>query len=64
MKVAKAKGRLRAKQLELTPPSQEAYLVELCRSTLWRARTYASAELADLFSVAGSTVLPRSPTRW
>ena len=56
MKVAKAKGPLRGKQLETTPPSQEAYLIEHCRSTPRRARTYASAELADLFSVAGSTV--------
>jgi DNA invertase Pin-like site-specific DNA recombinase len=50
MKVAKAKGRLRGKQPKLTP-AQEAHLVEL-----WRAGRYASAELAELFSVARSTV--------
>lgn len=55
-KVATAKGRPGGKQLELTPPPQEAYLVELRRSTLWRAGTYTSDELADLFSAAGSTV--------
>ena len=50
MKVAKAKGRLRGKQPKLKP-AQEAHLVEL-----WRAGTHTSAELADLFSVARSTV--------
>jgi DNA invertase Pin-like site-specific DNA recombinase len=50
MKVAKAKGRLRGKQPKLKP-AQEAHLVEL-----WRAGTHTSAELAELFSVARSTV--------
>jgi len=50
MKVAKAKGRLRGKQPKLSP-TQEAHLVEL-----HRAGTYTSAELAELFSVARSTV--------
>jgi DNA invertase Pin-like site-specific DNA recombinase len=50
MKVAKAKGRLRGKQPKLTP-AQEAHLVEL-----HRAGRYTSAELAELFSVARSTV--------
>jgi DNA invertase Pin-like site-specific DNA recombinase len=50
MKVAKAKGRLRGKQPKLTS-TQEAHLVELDR-----AGTYTSAELAELFSVARSTV--------
>ena len=50
MKVAKAKGRLRGKQPKLTS-AQEAHLVEL-----HRAGTYTSAELAELFSVARSTV--------
>ena len=50
MKVARAKGRLRGKQPKLTP-TQEAHLVEL-----QRAGTYTSAELAELFSVARSTV--------
>jgi DNA invertase Pin-like site-specific DNA recombinase len=50
MKVAKAKGRLRGKQPKLTP-AQEAHLVEL-----HRASQYTSAELAELFSVARSTV--------
>ena len=50
MKVAKAKGRLRGKQPKLKP-AQEAQLVEL-----WRAGTHTSAELAELFSVARSTV--------
>jgi DNA invertase Pin-like site-specific DNA recombinase len=50
MKVAKAKGRLRGKQPKLKP-AQEAHLVEL-----WRAGKYTSAELAELFSVARSTV--------
>lgn len=34
-----------------TPPAQEAHLVEL-----WRAGKHTSAELAELFSVARSTV--------
>ena len=50
MKVAKAKGRLRGKQPKLEP-AQEAHHVEL-----WRAGTHTSAELAELFSVARSTV--------
>jgi DNA invertase Pin-like site-specific DNA recombinase len=50
MKVARAKGRLRGKQPKLTP-AQEAHLVEL-----HRAGRYTSAELAELFSVARSTV--------
>jgi DNA invertase Pin-like site-specific DNA recombinase len=50
MKVAKAKGRLRGKQPKLSP-RQEAHLVELHAAS---ART--SAELAELFGVAGSTV--------
>ena len=50
MKVAKAKGGLRGKQPKLKP-AQEAHLVGL-----WRARTHSSAELAELFSVARSTV--------
>jgi DNA invertase Pin-like site-specific DNA recombinase len=50
MKVAKAKGRLRGKQPKLKP-AQEAHLVEL-----WWAGSHTSAELAQLFSVARSTV--------
>ena len=50
MKVAKAKGRLRGKQPKLNH-RQEAHLVAL-RS----AGEYGSAELADLFGVARSTV--------
>jgi DNA invertase Pin-like site-specific DNA recombinase len=50
MKVAKAKGRLRGKQPKLTP-AQQAHLVEL-----HHAGKYTSAELAELFSVARSTV--------
>ena len=50
MKVARAKGRLRGKQPKLKP-TQEAHLVEL-----WRAGQHTSAELAELFSVARSTV--------
>jgi DNA invertase Pin-like site-specific DNA recombinase len=50
MKVARAKGRLRGKQPKLKP-AQEAHLVEL-----WRAGQHTSAELAELFSVARSTV--------
>jgi len=47
---AKAKGRLRGKQPRLKP-AQEAHLVEL-----WRAGKHTSAELAEPFSVARSTV--------
>ena len=50
MKVAKAKGRLRGKQPKLKP-APEAHLVEL-----WRTGKHTSAELAELFSVARSTV--------
>src|SRR5664280_573597 len=50
MRVAKAKGRLRGKQPKLKP-AQEAHLVEL-----WRAGKHTSAEFAELFSVARSTV--------
>lgn len=50
MKVAKAKGRLRGKKPKLKP-KQEAHLVEL-----WNAGEHTSAELAELFSVARSTV--------
>ncbi len=50
MKVAKAKGRLRGKQPKLKP-SQEAHLVQL-----WRDGTHTSADLAELFGVARSTI--------
>jgi DNA invertase Pin-like site-specific DNA recombinase len=50
MKVAKAKGRLRGKQPKLCA-RQEAHLVEL-----HAAGAHTSAELAELFSVARSTV--------
>ncbi|MDQ2788902.1 MAG: recombinase family protein [Actinomycetota bacterium] len=50
MKLAKAKGRLRGKQPKLKP-AQEAHLVEL-----WRAGNHTSTELAELFTVARSTV--------
>jgi len=50
MKVAKAKGRLRGKQPKLKP-AQEAHLIEL-----WRAGKRTSTELAELFSVARSTI--------
>ena len=50
MKVARARGRLRGKQPKLSP-RQEAHLV-----TLHKAGTHTSAELAELFSVARSTV--------
>ena len=50
MAVAKAKGRLRGKQPKLKP-RQEAHLVDL-----WHAGTHTSAELAELFGVARSTV--------
>ena len=45
-----AKGRLRGKQPKLKP-AQEAHLVEL-----WHAGKHTSAELAELLSVARSTV--------
>ena len=50
MKVARAKGRLRGKQPKLNP-RQEAHLV-----ALHRAGEHRTAELADLFGVARSTV--------
>jgi DNA invertase Pin-like site-specific DNA recombinase len=50
MAVAKAKGRLRGKQPKLSP-KQEAHLVNL-----WRAGSHTTAELAELFNVARSTV--------
>jgi DNA invertase Pin-like site-specific DNA recombinase len=50
MKVARAKGRLRGKQPKLSP-LQEAHLV-----SLHQQGTHTSAELAELFSVARSTV--------
>lgn len=50
MKVAKAKGRLRGKQPKLNP-RQEAHLV-----ALHAAGAHTSAELAELFGVARSTV--------
>lgn len=50
MKIAKAKGRLRGKMPKLTA-RQEAHLV-----TLHEAGEHTSAELAELFGVARSTV--------
>ena len=50
MKIAKAKGRLRGKQPKLSP-RQEAHLVEL-----HEAGEHTTTELAELFSVARSTV--------
>jgi DNA invertase Pin-like site-specific DNA recombinase len=50
MKVAKAKGRLRGKQPKLNH-RQEAHMVALLH-----AGEYSTAELADLFGVARSTV--------
>ncbi|GAA4426130.1 recombinase family protein [Georgenia halophila] len=50
MAVAKAKGRLRGKQPKLLT-SHEAHLV-----TLHRAGSHTTAEIAELFSVARSTV--------
>ena len=50
MKVAKAKGHLRGKQPKLNH-RQEAHLVALLETG-----EYSTAELADLFSVARSTV--------
>jgi len=50
MKLAKAKGRLRGKPPKLKP-SQEAHLVQL-----WEDGRHTSAELAELFGVARSTV--------
>ena len=50
MRVAKAKGKLRGKQPKLNP-RQEAHLV-----SLYRQGEHSTAELADLFGVAHSTV--------
>ena len=50
MKVAKAKGRLRGKQPKLNR-RQEAHLV-----SLFKGGELSTAELADLFGVARSTV--------
>ena len=50
MKVAKAKGRLRGKQPKLNH-RQEAHLV-----SLFNGGEYSTAELADLFGVARSTI--------
>ena len=50
MRTAKAKGRLRGKQPKLNP-RQEAHLV-----SLYRQGERSTAELADLFGVARSTV--------
>lgn len=50
MKIARAKGRLRGKKPKLSP-RQEAHLVEL-----HHVGAHTSAELAELFSVARSTV--------
>jgi len=50
MAVARAKGRLRGKKPKLSS-KQEAHLVEL-----WQAGQHTTAELAELFNVARSTV--------
>jgi len=50
MAVAKAKGRLRGKQLKLKP-RREAHVVNL-----WNAGKHTTLELAELFGVARSTV--------
>ncbi|GAA4418474.1 hypothetical protein GCM10023169_08090 [Georgenia halophila] len=50
MAVAKAKGRLRGKQPELSK-AQEAHLV-----VLHRAGGHTTADIAELFGVARSTV--------
>jgi DNA invertase Pin-like site-specific DNA recombinase len=50
MQVAKAKGRLRGKQPKLSIP-QQRHLVEV-----HNAGTHTTAELAELFNVARSTV--------
>jgi DNA invertase Pin-like site-specific DNA recombinase len=60
MRVAKAKGKLRGKQPEPNP-RQEGHLVDL-----YRQGEHSTAELADLFGVARSTVyraLQRDGTR-
>ncbi len=50
MAVPKAKGRLRGKQPKLSP-TQEAHLV-----SIHRAGVHKTAEIAELFGVARSTV--------
>jgi DNA invertase Pin-like site-specific DNA recombinase len=50
VRVAKAKSKLRGKQPKLNP-RQEAHLVDL-----YRQGEHSTAELADLFGVARSTV--------
>jgi DNA invertase Pin-like site-specific DNA recombinase len=50
MRVARARGKLRGKQPKLNP-RQEAHLVDL-----YRQGEHSTAELADLFGVARSTV--------
>ena len=50
IRVAKAKGKLRGKQPKLNP-RQETHLVDL-----YRQGEHSTAELADLFGVARSTV--------
>jgi DNA invertase Pin-like site-specific DNA recombinase len=50
MQVAKAKGRLRGKQPKLSR-SQEAHLV-----SLYKGGQHTTAEIAELFKVARSTV--------
>lgn len=50
MAVAKAKGRLRGKQPKLSP-AQERHLVDL-----YRRGTHTTAEIAEVFKVARSTV--------
>ena len=58
--MAKAKGKLRGKQPNLNP-RQEAHMVDL-----YRQGKHSTAELADLFGVARSTVyraLKRDMTR-
>ena len=50
MQVAKSKGRLRGKQPKLSVP-QQRHLMEV-----YNAGTHSTAELAELFNVARSTV--------
>lgn len=50
MRIAKRNGKLRGKQPKLTP-SQQAHLVKLHKTG-----DYTSSELADMFSVARSTI--------
>jgi DNA invertase Pin-like site-specific DNA recombinase len=58
MKVAKAKGRLRGKQPQLNQ-RQEAHLVALVKGG-----DHSTAELADLFGVARSTVYRPVDAEW